>query len=158
MHNEAESLSDVRRLKELVDPHCNHDWLWALSRNHGPTLQDEEFVEAVRFRLGDGGPSEPVACRSCKNGMLDTSGSHALCCPLGEATRGHNAVRNSLHKAAKSADSSAELSHLGLSLLFQRYGLLMSSLRRLLLAACRRWMWGSARLRPQMQVLTAPRA
>jgi len=114
VHNEAESLSDVRRLKDLADPHCNHDWLWALCCNHGPTLQDEEFVEAVRLRLGDGGPSEPVACRSCKDGLLDTSGSHALCCALGEATRGHNAVRNSLHETTKSGDSSAETEPLGL--------------------------------------------
>ena len=51
-----------------------------------------------------------------------------------------------------------KLSHSGLSLLFQRYGLLMSLLRRPLLAACRRWTWGSARLRPSMRAQTALRA
>jgi len=49
VHNEAESWSDVHRFEELTDLHCNHDWLWALCCNHGPTLQDEEFVETVRL-------------------------------------------------------------------------------------------------------------
>ena len=39
---------------------------------------------------------------------------HASCCATGEATRGHNAVREELHKSAKAADSSAVTEPLGL--------------------------------------------
>ena len=87
----SESHSDVRRLDELADKGCNHDWLWALCPQHGPTLQTEEFVEVARFRLGAGGPEEPVPCRLCGS-VLDSAGSHAVCCGPGEATRGHNVV------------------------------------------------------------------
>ena len=113
-HNSAESWTDVRRLDELGDKSCNHDWLWALCPQHGPTLQTEEFVEAVRLRLGAGGPTEPVPCRLCKDGVLDSGGSHALQCSLAEATRGHNAVKNELLRVAKACDSSAEAEPLGL--------------------------------------------
>ena len=109
----AEQFPDERRLREIADPACNHEWLWALSPHHGPTLQDEEYVEAVRLRLGAGGPEEPVPCRLC-GGVLDGAGSHAMCCATGEATRGHNAVRKQLHGLARSADSAAEEEPLGL--------------------------------------------
>jgi hypothetical protein len=112
-HTAAEAWPDVNRLKELADPGCNHDWLWSLSPNHGPTLTSQEFVDAVRVRLGGGGCDEPVPCRLC-NKVLDPSGSHALCCALAEATRGHNAVRDQLHKGARGADPTAELEPLGL--------------------------------------------
>ena len=109
----AEQFPDIRRIREIADPGCNHEWLWALSPQHGPTLQDDEFVEAVRLRLGAGGPEEPVPCRLC-GGVLDGAGSHALCCATGEATRGHNAVRRQLHGLARSADPAAEEEPLGL--------------------------------------------
>ena len=51
-----------------------------------------------------------------------------------------------------------KLNHLGLSLPLQRYDLLMSRLRRPLLAACERWMRRFARLRLPEQVQTAQRA
>ena len=111
-HATADALPDTRRLSELADKGCNHDWLWALCPQHGPTLQPEEFVEAVRLRLGAGGPEEPVPCRLC-GASLDSAGNHALCCSLAEATRGHNAVRDELHRAAKAADSNAGTEPLG---------------------------------------------
>ena len=74
LHAAGESHSDVRRLRELADPNCNHDWLWALCPDHGPTLQAAEFVEAARLRLGAGGPEEPVPCRLC-GAVLDSAGS-----------------------------------------------------------------------------------
>jgi len=112
-HTAAESHPDVRRLQELADKGCNHDWLWSLCANHGPTLLPDQFVEAVRLRLGAGGPEEPVPCRMC-GAVLDSAGSHALCCSLAEATRGHNAVRDQLLKTAKAADVNAEAEPQGL--------------------------------------------
>jgi len=109
----AGQLPDERRIREVADAGCNHEWLWSLSPHHGPTLQDDEFVEAVRIRLGSGGPIEPVPCRLC-GGVLDGAGSHASCCATGEATRGHNAVRKHVHHLARSADPTAEEEPLGL--------------------------------------------
>ncbi len=65
------------------------------------------------MRLGAGGPEEPVQCRLC-GCVLDSPGSHALCCATGEATRGHNAVRKQLHGLARAADPTAEEEPLGL--------------------------------------------
>ncbi len=112
-HQTAESWPDVRRIRELSHADCSHDWLWRLSPNHGPTLDSSDFVTAVRTRLGAGGPDEPTPCRIC-GGVLDPSGWHALCCALGEATRGHNAVRDQIHSAARIADPAAEIEPLGL--------------------------------------------
>ncbi len=109
----AEQHPDARRIAEVSDSGCNHEWLWALSPQHGPVLQEDEFVEAVRLRLGAGGPEEPVQCRLC-GGVLDSAGSHALCCATGEATRGHNAVRKQLHVLARATDPTAEEEPLGL--------------------------------------------
>ena len=57
--------------------------------------------------------SLPVPCRLCSQ-VLDPSGSHGLCCSLADATKGHNAVRDLLHKAACAADPTAETEPLGL--------------------------------------------
>jgi len=84
----AQDLPALRRLNDLADPECDHNWLWNLSRHRGPVLQPAQYVEAVRVRLGAAGPSEPVLCRRCRRELLDSAGSHAHCCSLGEATRG----------------------------------------------------------------------
>ena len=109
----ADQNPDVTRMNEIADPACNHSWLWALCPNHGPTMQNNEFVEAVRLRLGAAGPDEPLPCRLC-GAVLDGAGSHPLCCAPGEATRGHNAVKYILHDLARTADPAAELEPLGL--------------------------------------------
>lgn len=105
--------ADLNRLKEIADPDCNHMWLWALNPQHGPVLQDDEFVEAVRLRLGAGGPSDAVPCALC-GVTLDAAGAHASCCAIAEATRGHNHVKHELHSLARKADSTAEEEPLGL--------------------------------------------
>ena len=107
-HRSSESWGDINRLTELSHRHCNHDWLWRLNPNHGPMLHGEDYVQALRIRLGAGGPDEPVPCRLCKRGTLDHTATHCLCCALGEATRGHNKVRDELLSIARSADASAE--------------------------------------------------
>jgi len=104
---------DLRRLKELRDEHVSHDWLWCLHPVHNQPLSSAEFVNAVRLRLGVAGPSEPTPCALCGS-TLDTSGAHPLCCAKGECSRGHNQIRDVVHKAALAADPAAEQEPLGL--------------------------------------------
>ena len=77
---------------------------------HGQIIEDhEEYVEAVRIRLGAGGPIDGGICSNCGERSLDRAGGHATCCAIGESTRGHNALRDTVFTFAKIADPSAEL-------------------------------------------------
>eukprot|EP00973_Karenia_brevis_P094146 12421015-Karenia_brevis.AAC.1 len=51
---------DARRLRELTDPECDHEWLWATDPNKGKILGARDYVDAVRLRLGAAGPDEPT--------------------------------------------------------------------------------------------------
>ena len=83
--------------------------MWALSPHQGPIIEDErEFLEAVRVRLGAGGPSDIAMCGYCSKQQLDIPGSHASCCAVGEATKGHNAIRDTIFGYAVEADPSAD--------------------------------------------------
>ena len=114
MHEGEGSWAARTRLAELSDPNVDHTWLWRLNPRHGPTLEADEYTDAVRFRLGCAGPAEPITCSACSTGILDTSAAHASCCALGEATRGHNAVASLLHEAAHQCDHTAEMEVPGL--------------------------------------------
>ena len=114
MHEGEGSWAARTRLAELSDPNVDHTWLWRLNPRHGPTLEADEYVDSVRFRLGCAGPAEPVTCSACNTGILDTGAAHASCCALGEATRGHNAVTSLLHEAAHQCDHTAEMEVPGL--------------------------------------------
>ena len=76
--------------------------------------------EAVRLRLGVGGPPDTASCGLCGNAVLEPSGAHPACCATGEATRGHNHVRNIVHEFSLIADASAEREPLGLVFLMLR--------------------------------------
>jgi hypothetical protein len=112
-HREAEAWTDIQRLDDLADANVRHGWLWALNDKHGPTLKTDEYVEAVRLRLGSAGPTEPTTCSICGK-LADTAGAHYLLCAQAEATRGHNAVRRCVHELACTSDPSAEMEPLGL--------------------------------------------
>ena len=108
--HELESANDrkgMTRIKELSDTAVDHNWLWHLSKHHGPCLSKQEFVEAVRVRLGTAGPTEPTPCARCGK-LFDCAGSHASCCGLAEATRGHYAVCQLVHNSCLLCDPSAE--------------------------------------------------
>ena len=68
------------RLAELGDSSVDHTWLWRLNPRHGSTLEADEYVDSVRFRLGCAGPAEPITCAACNSGILDTGAAHASCC------------------------------------------------------------------------------
>ena len=83
-----------------------NSWLWALSPHHGLiTEEDIGFIEAVRVRLGAGGPPDVALCGCCGKAQLDKAGRHASRCALGDATAGHNALLDSLIEFASAAAS-----------------------------------------------------
>ena len=114
MHEGEGSWAARTRLAELGDPNVDHTWLWRLNPRHGSTLDADEYVDSVRFRLGCAGPAEPITCAACNSGILDTGAAHASCCALGEATRGHNAVSSLIHAAAQQCDHTFEMEVPGL--------------------------------------------
>ena len=102
------SLIDASRLDDLAHAQNSHCWIWGLCKQHGDIIKDnEECIEAVRIRLGAGGPAEGSVCGLCGK-SLDRAGGHATCCPIGESTKGHNALRDTVFSYALLADTSAE--------------------------------------------------
>ena len=74
----------------------------------------EEYVEAVRIRIGAAGPSEPVQCARCGKCLLDSAGAHAACCGISEATRGHYGVVKQIFNRVQQCDPTAETEVFGL--------------------------------------------
>ncbi len=105
---------DARRLRELRDPSVSHDWLWAMNPAHGSHVPDEDYVTCVRVRLGAPIIDEAVVCHRCGAAILERKCTHALCCSLGEATKGHNRVRDDVLRLVHIADSAAETEVQGL--------------------------------------------
>ena len=105
---------DKRRLHELRDPSVSHDWLWAINPAYGSHVPDEDYVTCVRLRLGAPIIDDAVVCHRCGAAILDRACSHALCCSLGEATKGHNKVRDDILRVVHIADSTAETEVQGL--------------------------------------------
>ena len=83
--------------------------MWCLNPVHGLMIEeDREFVEAVRVRLGCGGPPDLARCACCSTHYLDTEGAHASGCSTGEATVGHNAIRDVVYTFCLEADAAPE--------------------------------------------------
>ena len=109
-HEQAGSTLDCERLDDLAHPDTSHSWIWATCKVHGPVIEeDTEYIEAIRVRLGAGGPSDVAVRGLCGRAQLDTAGGHATCCALGESTAGHNAVRDCIFRFAADADPATEL-------------------------------------------------
>ena len=101
----ARGLHDrARRVTDLKDTGVCHDWLWRISPAHGPTVPAAEYAPAVRLRLGAPVVPPDTICAKC-GAAMGSSASHALCCNLAEATRGHYAVRDEVLTLAHLADS-----------------------------------------------------
>ena len=109
MHESEGSWAARMRLAELGNSSVDHTWLWRLKPRHGSTLEADEYVDSVRFRLGCAGPAEPTTCAACNSGIMDTGAAHASRCALGEATRFHNAVSSLIHAAAQQCDHTSEM-------------------------------------------------
>ena len=99
---------DVRRVNELRDDSVSHEWLWAIGRDAPGELPADEFITAVRLRLGADHADESVPCRSCRGAFLCPRAYHDLCCACGPSTMGHNEVRDVLLEYTWLADDIAE--------------------------------------------------
>ena len=106
---------DAIRLEDLADSHQDHTWVGAEHPERGPGLSSNEWVTAIRLRLGLDFLASDRLCSACGKSILDTRCSHALCCAKGESTRGHNQVRNFLLAAFAPADPGAEAEVPGLA-------------------------------------------
>ena len=107
--------SGFKRIEELSHPDQDHSWMWMLSKNKGPTLSAQDYVEAVRIRLGIAGPAEAVPCRLCGEIGSDGSAAHAFCCARAESTRGHTGATHQLAEEIATIDSLMEIEPAGLS-------------------------------------------
>ena len=105
---------DLQRLSDMSSKEANHDWLWSVDPHKAKRLDHEEYVSAVRLRLGCGGPPDPEVCGNCNSAMIGCNGEHGLLCAKGESTRGHNAIRDELHSIAAPIDRAAEMEPEGL--------------------------------------------
>lgn len=96
-----------RRLCDLGDERTNHEWLSAINPAHGPTLTKDQYILALRLRLGVPVTTyEGVAgCRECsKTFSAAEIGDHALCCAKGRSVMGHNRIRDHLADLARISD------------------------------------------------------
>ena len=59
MHESEGSWAARMRLAELGDSSVDHTWLWRLNPRHGSTLEADEYIDSVRFRLGCAVPRNP---------------------------------------------------------------------------------------------------
>ena len=108
-----ESHSRRRALLELRDSSVSHEWLWRVSRAHGPAVPPGEFQDAVRIRLGAPCAGPGTECARC-GAALGACCAHALCCARREATRGHYSVRDEVLVVAHLAQPSASIETAGL--------------------------------------------
>ena len=102
------------RVKELRDETVSHDWLWSLNPCHGPIVPPTHYLAALRLRLGAPAIDNPILCPRCGREDMDVNATHALCCALPEATRGHNCVRDAVLQLSHLADPCARTEVLNL--------------------------------------------
>jgi hypothetical protein len=105
---EAHSIMRHRRLADLGSADTVHSWLWAVNPAHGFVLHPDDYVTALRLRLGlDAAEymgAEP--CGECEQPVTaDDFGPHALLCARGRRTVGHNRIRDHLADLARASDS-----------------------------------------------------
>ena len=111
---DAGDATGSRRLRELSHPDVDHTWLWRLNKHRGSILSEEEFIEALRLRLGCAGPIEPTICQLCGDAIMDSRGAHAMCCAKAESTVGHYKVTNVILTGVQQVDPGAETEVRGL--------------------------------------------
>ncbi len=100
------------RFEDLANRDTCHDWIWAINPAHGRVLSPNDYISAVRLRLG-----VPVsnfigsrACAECSHPVTSaTLGPHALLCGRGVRIVGHNHLRDHLLTLARASDPSARL-------------------------------------------------
>ena len=102
------------RLQELRNPTTSHSWLWALNPAHGAFVPARQFLTCLRLRVGFRFLDDALVCPRCGKAVLDSSCHHALCCAIGESTKGHYRVRDSTLQLVSLADGSVDTETPGL--------------------------------------------
>jgi hypothetical protein len=106
---------DVLRLRDLQDtPNQDNTWWQALNPQEDRVLPHQEWVTAMRARLGAAVLPTDAICGSCGIRILDTQGYHALCCARAESTIGHNRIRDCLATMCAQADPATAIEVVGL--------------------------------------------
>ena len=99
----ATDWSGFRRIAELRHLSNDRSWMHCLHAAHGPVLEPDEYIDALRIRLGFPFAAKNSECPSC-GGVLDRRGIHAQSCAQVETTRGHHRVCHRVHMVASLAD------------------------------------------------------
>jgi hypothetical protein len=101
----------IRQLMDLGNAETVHSWLWAVNPAHGFVLDPDDYVTALRLRLGvdvaeyDGAQK----CGECERRITASElGRHAMLCAKGRRTTAHNRIRDHLAGLAKICDSATE--------------------------------------------------
>ena len=109
----AGDFEGLQVLSDQCDAATDHSWLWALAAADGSIVPSDEFITAVRLRLGAPVIDVPTECARC-GGTLDVECRQALRCAPGPATRGHNRVRDTLLGLANLGDGNSSTEERGL--------------------------------------------
>ena len=72
----ATDWSGFRRIAELRHLSNDRSWMHCLHAAHGPVLEPDEYIDALRIRLGFPFAAKNSECPSC-GGVLDRRGIHA---------------------------------------------------------------------------------
>ena len=84
IYSEHSSQYDVNRLTELCDESTSHDWVCCINSVHGPVIEPDLYLIALKLRIGAPFFSRPFECPKCGTKDMDCNGFHALCCAKGE--------------------------------------------------------------------------
>jgi hypothetical protein len=109
-----EQMERLLRLEDIAHNTARHDWLWSINPAHGPVLSPDDYITAVRVRLG-----VPVAsyegtrrCGGCDVPQTAAQlGPHALLCTGSNGKRviGHDRLRDHLFTLARASDPRARV-------------------------------------------------
>ena len=111
----ADAVEDIQRLDDLRDHiHQNHDWWKTLNHNTNSLLSANDWVTAMRLRLGAVHSLSDNVCAICGVRMLDSKAYHALCCARSQSTIGHNRVRDIIAGHFAKADPGTAIEVAGL--------------------------------------------
>ena len=104
----------VRRLHELRDKSTSHEWASCINSVHGPVLEPDLLLTALKIRVGIPLVDNCGICPYCGIKVMDNYGLHSLCCANSASTKRHYLVRDRVLDLARLADPTALTEVLGL--------------------------------------------
>ena len=104
----------MRRLEEQRDRGVNHAWIWAIDPARWVMMSEQDYVMAVRVRLGCFLQPSSFLCAEC-GAIADARGVHCECCAKAERTKGHYLAVRACMSYVLQADPAAQTEVQGLS-------------------------------------------